>query len=313
MIIRKIIQRNFGKFFRKTATKEAVVLQEKLEGGKFALLAEFDPPKGTDTSGMLSAAGRIKGQVDALVVSEMNNAVMRQSALGSSILLRQKGHEVIMQICCRDRNRLALQGDLLSAASLGIDNLMLVQGDPPGYGDHPDTMAVDDLDLAGLQEAVDRMHAGRDLAGAELSGTPSFFVGQPLDIGTEPDQMDRVKHAVQNGLEQGAKYFVTRPVFDPSLLDALQQATAPLTGYIIPSILLLKSVGMARYIDMNIQNISLPAELITRLKKSPDKAAEGMKIAAEGVQAARERGFGGALLSTMGWEHRLPEIIHHIK
>lgn len=289
------------------------MLRDKLEGGKFALLAEFDPPKGTDTSSMASSASRIKGQVDAIVVNEMNNAVMRQSALGASVLLRQKGHEVVMQVCCRDRNRLALQGDLLSAASLGIDNLMLVQGDPPGYGDHPDTRAVDDLDLPGLREAVSRMHAGRDLAGSELTGHPSFFVGQPLDVGTDPGGMDRIRREVETGLEHGAKYFVTRPIFDPALLDALQQALAPFAGHVVPSTLLLKSVGMARYIDMNIDAISLPADLISRLKQSPDKAAEGMKIAAEGVQAARERGFGGALLSTMGWEHRLPEIIHRIK
>ena len=289
------------------------MLQDKLESGQFALLAEFDPPKGTDTSAMLGAAARIKGQVDALVVSEMNNAVMRQSSLGGALLLRQKGHEVVMQVCCRDRNRLALQGDILSAASLGIENLLLVQGDPPGYGDHPDTRAVDDLDLAGLQDAVNRMHSGRDLAGAELQGSPSFFVGHPLDIGTDPQRMDRVKQEMENGLQRGAKYFVTRPVFDPSLLDALQEAISPLTGHVVPSVLLLKSLGMARYIDMNIDGISLPAELVTRLKKSPDKASEGMKIAAECVRAARERGFGGALLSTMGWEHRLPEIIKGIK
>jgi 5,10-methylenetetrahydrofolate reductase len=125
--------------------------------------------------------------------------------------------------------------------------------------------------------------------------------------------MDRIRREVETGLEHGAKYFVTRPIFDPALLDALQQALAPFAGHVVPSTLLLKSVGMARYIDMNIDAISLPADLISRLKQSPDKAAEGMKIAAEGVQAARERGFGGALLSTMGWEHRLPEIIHRIK
>ncbi len=289
------------------------MLQDKFERGQFALLAEFDPPKGTDTSSMLEAAARSKGQVDALVVSEMNNAVMRQSSLGGAILLRQKGHEVVMQVCCRDRNRLALQGDILSAASLGIENLMLVEGDPPGYGDHPDTRAVDDLDLAGLQEAVNRMHSGRDLAGSELQGFPSFFLGQPLDIGTDPNRMDRIKHEIENGLKRGAKYFVTRPVFDPSLLDALHQAISPLTRHVFPSVLLLKSLGMARYIDMNIDAISLPDELITRLKKSPDKAREGMKIAAECVQAIRDRGFGGTQLSTMGWEHRLPEIINHIR
>ncbi len=289
------------------------MLQDKLESEGFALLAEFDPPKGTDTSAMLGAAARIKGQMDALVVSEMNNAVMRQSALGAAILLRRKGHEAVMQVCCRDRNRLALQGDLLSAASLGIANLMLVQGDPPGYGDHPHTLAVNDLGLADLQEAVQRMRSGRDLAGSELQGSPSFYVGHPLDIGTDPQQMDRVKREIETGLEQGASYFVTRPVFDPSLLDGLQQALGSLSARVVPAVMLLKSLGMARYIDMNIDAISIPAELITRLKQSPDKAREGMKIAAEGVHDLRQRGFGGAMLSTMGWEHRLPEIISHIK
>jgi len=289
------------------------VLQDKLESGGFALLAEFDPPKGTDTSPMLGAAARIKGQMDALVVSEMNNAVMRQSALGAAILLRQKGHEVVMQVCCRDRNRLALQGDLLSAASLGIDHLMLVQGDPPGYGDHPETQAVNDLDLPGLQKAVERMRSGRDLAGAELQGSPSFFVGRPLDIGTDPEGMDRVKREIEEGLEEGAKYFVTRPVFDPTLLDALQETIGSLSSHVVPSVMLLKSLGMARYIDMNIDAISIPPDLVTRIKKSPDKAREGLKLAAEGARDLRERGFGGAMLTTMGWEHRLPEIVNQIK
>ncbi|MCF8029660.1 MAG: methylenetetrahydrofolate reductase [Desulfohalobiaceae bacterium] len=289
------------------------MLQNKIASGEFALLAEFDPPKGIDTSSMLHSASRIKGQVDAIVVSEMNNSVMRLSSLGGSLLLQQKGFEVVMQVCCRDRNRLALQGDLLAAGSLGITNLMLVQGDPPDYGDHPETRAVDDLDLAGLQDVVVKMRNGRDLAGAELLGSPSFFVGQPLDIGTDPHNMDWIKQDMEKRLNQGAQYFVTRPVFDPALLDALQEAIGPLTPYVVPSVLLLKSLGMARYIDMNIDSLFMPPDLITRIKKSPDKANEGIKIAAETVHAIRERGFGGAMLSTMGWERRLPEIVNRIK
>ncbi len=157
-------------------------LQEKLTSGEFIILAEIEPPKGTDVSGMVANATRIKRSVDAFVVPEMNNAVMRLSALGGALLLQTKGLETVMQVCCRDRNRLALEGDLLAAHALGVPNVMAVAGDDITHGDHHQAKAVYDLKLLELLEAIQIMQGGRDLAGVDLKGAPKFLVGSTLKV-----------------------------------------------------------------------------------------------------------------------------------
>lgn len=154
-----------------------MTLQEKIRSGRFVVLGEFEPPKGADFSFFSTNANLARGRLDAIVVPEMANAVLKASSLGGCAFLQRDGVESVFQACCRDRNRLALQADILSAAALGVKNLMAVPGEDIRFGDHPQGRTVNDLDLMGLLEAVQKLQNGKDLSGIELRGSPRFCVG----------------------------------------------------------------------------------------------------------------------------------------
>ena len=170
-------------------------LQEKLTSGEFVILAEMEPPKGTDVTDMVASATRVKRMVDAFVIPEMNNAVMKLSSLGGALLLQTKGLETVMQVCCRDRNRLALQGDLLAAYALGVPNVMAVAGDEITHGDHHQAKAVYDIKLVELLEAIRVLMSGRDMAGVDLKGAPKFLVGSTVAV---PSDSDGLKAELEN-------------------------------------------------------------------------------------------------------------------
>ena len=162
-------------------------LQSKLKAGEFAILAEIEPPKGVDVSAMVTNAQKVKDRVDSFVVPEMSNAVMRMSALGGAMILQGKGMETVMQINCRDRNRIALQADLLSAYGCGITNVMAVTGQDPSFGDHHQARSVYDIDLLELLKVIGDLQQGRDMAGVELAGAVRSFDGlHPLPSTRRP-------------------------------------------------------------------------------------------------------------------------------
>jgi methylenetetrahydrofolate reductase (NADPH) len=283
-------------------------LQEKLTSGEFAILAEMEPPKGTNVSDMVAAATGVKRMVDAFVVPEMNNAVMRLSALGGALLLQSKGLETVMQVCCRDRNRLALQGDLLAAYALGVPSVMVVTGDEITHGDHHQAKAVNDLDLLELLGAVQTMQAGRDLAGVDLKGAPQFLVGATVKVTGEAGALKQELADLDRKIAAGARFFTTQAVFDVESLEKFRQQVGPRPAAIIPTVMLLKSVGMARYINAHME-MKIPEVFIARIQKSADRVRECVQIAAEFVAAVKKAGFPGVLVSTIGWEEKLPSIL----
>ncbi len=279
-------------------------LKSKLGNGQFVILAEMEPPKGVDVSQMTSNALRVIDKVDAFVIPDMNNAILRMSALGGAIILQGKGLETVLQINCRDRNRLALQADLLAAYACGITNIMTAQGDDPSSGDHHQAKTVNDIDLSELLDVVHELQEGRDMAGSELTGSPSFVVGSTVLEWEAPE--------LQAEVERGAQFLVTPPLFDLAAIEPFLNQAGLSKAKIFPTVLLLKSVGMARYIDLHQDNIHIPKEIISRLQNASDTTNESMQCAAEMVKTAREGGYGGVLLSTLGWENRLPEILEMI-
>lgn len=282
-------------------------LQKKLEAQEFVILAEMEPPKGTDVSEMVTNALKVKGRVDAFIVPEMSNAVMRLSSLGGALILAQKGLETVMQVCCRDRNRLALQGDLLAAAALGVDNVMAVAGEDIATGDHPRAREVHDLDLRELLFAINTLKSGKDLAGVELKGSPRFFVGATLNVASPSPEVEVA--ALDQKLAAGARFFVTPPLFDLTILDRFLKRMEGREAYIIPTVLLLKSVGMARYIDRHLPHIAIPGETIRRLQNASERVRECVQIAAELVAALKTRKVSGVNLATLGWEDKLPQVL----
>lgn len=287
-------------------------LKRKFEAGEFVVLAEMEPPKGVDVSTMVSNAARVKGMLDAFVVPEMSNAVMRMSSLGGAMILQKKGMETMVQVCCRDRNRIALQADLLAAYACGITSVMAVKGEDPSFGDHHQARSVYDIDLLELLRVIRAFKQGKDMAGIDLYGAPSFIAGSTVDAGARGKSPELVLEEMNQKIEAGAEFFVTPPLFDLSAIQPFLKRVDRTKTKIIPTVLLLKSLGMARYMARNVDNVFIPDSLIERIQKSPDKVRECVRIASEMVTTLKQEGFSGVLIATIGWEQKLPEIIERI-
>ena len=290
-----------------------MTLQEKIRSGKFVVLGEFEPPKGADFSPLSKSANLTRGRLDAVVVPEMANAVLKASSLGGCAFLQREGVETVFQLCCRDRNRLALQADILSAAALGVRNLMAVPGEDIRFGDHPQARTVNDLDLVGLLETVQKLQNGKDLSGIELRGSARFCVGSTLDTGAPGGLLNIELENLKRKTDLGVEYVLTNPIFDLRRFEQFMKRIDIKPLAVIPTVLLLKSAGMARYIDRNIKGISIPAEIIRDIQKAPDKVKECVRITAEIISRVREMGMSGVLISTVGWEDKLPLILDEAK
>jgi methylenetetrahydrofolate reductase (NADPH) len=302
----------FELLFLKKIGGSRMNLKRKFDAGEFAVLAEMEPPKGVDVSTMLSNAMRVKGEVDAFVIPEMSNAVMRMSSLGGAMILQGKGMETVMQVNCRDRNRIALQADLLAANGCGITNVMAVAGEDPSFGDHYQARSVYDIDLLELLNAIRGLQDGKDMAGIELSGSPQFLVGSTVDAGAKGKSPELEIEEMTKKIEAGVQFFISPPLFDLSAIHPFMKRVDIQKTKIIPTVLLLKSLGMARYIMRNVDNVYITDSLIDRIQKSPDKVRECTQIASEMVTSLNKEGFSGVNLATLGWEHKLPEILERI-
>ena len=287
-------------------------LKKKFEGGEFAVLAEMEPPKGVNVSGMTENAARVKGKVDAFVIPEMSNAVMRMSSLGGAMVLQGRGLETVFQVCCRDRNRIAIQADLLAAYGCGITSVMAVQGEDTSFGDHHQARSVYDIDLLDLLRVIKGLEAGRDMAGVELAGAPEFLIGSRIDAATRDRSPELVADEMRKKIDAGAEFFISPPVFDVSVIEPLQKRFQADGVKIIPTVLLLKSVGMARYMARNVEAVYVPDEVIDRIQKSPDKVRECIQVAADLTRQVRDAGYAGVLIATIGWEQKLPEILESL-
>jgi 5,10-methylenetetrahydrofolate reductase len=218
-----------------------------------------------------------------------------------------------MQVCCRDRIRLALQADILAAGAAGITHIMAVQGEAPGFGDHHQARAVYDIELMELLNVLKTLQMGKDMVGIELAGAPRFSVGATANAGLEGVAMDREIDEMRRKIDAGAGFFILQPVFDLSAIRPFMERMAPLDVHVIPTVLLLKSLGMARYVQRHLSHVYIPDSVIDRLKKAPEKARECVMVAAETISSLKAAGFGGVMISTIGWENRLPEIIEAVK
>jgi methylenetetrahydrofolate reductase (NADPH) len=290
-----------------------MTLQEKIRSGRFVVLGEFEPPKGADFSPLSKNANLSRGRLDAVVVPEMANAVLKASSLGGCAFLQREGMETVFQLCCRDRNRLALQADILSAAALGVKNLMAVPGEDIRFGDHPQGRTVNDLDLMGLLEAAQKLQNGKDLSGIELRGSARFCVGSTLDSGAPGGLLNIELENLKRKVDLGVEYVVTNPIFDLRRFEQFVKRIDIKPLAVIPTVLLLKSAGMARYIDRNIKGISIPSEIIRDIQKAPDKMRECVRVAAQITARIKDMGMAGVLISTVGWEDKLPLILDEAK
>jgi len=288
-------------------------LKKKIISGEFFVLGEFEPPKGADFASLLKNANLVRGRLEAVLVPEMANAVLKASSLGGCAFLEKGGIETVLQVCCRDRNRLALQADLLAAGALGVKNIMTVSGDNITHGDHPQARGVDDLDLMELIEVIQKLQNGKDMAGIELRGVPRFCVGSTIDMGAPGGLLEIELENLKKKIDLGVEFIITNPIFDLRRFQQFMKRIDTSQIAVIPTVLLLKSAGMARYIDRNIKGISIPSEMIRGIQKAPDKVKECIRIAGETVTRIKEVGMAGVLISTVGWEDKLPQILNEAK
>jgi len=244
--------------------------------------------------------------VTAINVTDNQGANMRLCPLALASLLVREGFEPILQLTCRDRNRMALQSDLLGAAALGIENLLLLSGDHARFGDHPQARPVFDLDSVQLLQVADGLTRGHDMAGKPLTGTPVFFAGAAVTPEAEPFELMFQKF--RKKVENGARFFQTQAVFDIAKLEEFMAAARPLGVPVLLGVLLLKSARMARFLNANIPGVQVPEALIARLESAADPREEGVAIARELVAAAREH-CQGVHLMTLGAEERIAEIL----
>ncbi|MGE4580445.1 MAG: methylenetetrahydrofolate reductase [Desulfuromonadales bacterium] len=280
-------------------------LQRELSQHRFVVTTEIAPPKGVDLSAALAKASALQG-ITAVNVTDNQGGNMRLSPLVLAARLLEAGVEPILQLTCRDRNRLALQADLLGAAALGVENVLLLSGDHMRFGDHPQAKAVFDLDSVQLLQAVSHLNLGRDMADRKLQGAPSFFAGAAVSPGAEPFELMFQKY--RKKVEGGARFFQTQAIFAEDKLRRFMDAARPLGIPVLLGVLLLKNAATARFLNANIPGVQVPPELVERLEQAADPLAAGVAIARQQVALAREICQGVHLMS-LGQEELIPAML----
>jgi len=282
-------------------------LQAAAERGDFLITAEVMPPKGPDTAEFLAKAELLRRRVHAVNVTDSNRAVMRLSPLAAAALLVHVGIEPVCQLACRDRNRIALQGDLLGAHALGVRNVLALTGDPVSSGDHPDARPVCDFESVRLLKAIGRLNEGYDWAGHPLNAPTALFAGAAID--PQCPSVSGLKSRFLRKVEAGARFFQSQLVTDFDRLAWFMDAMGHGAGQpILAGIFLLKSAKNARFINRMLPGVQIPESIIERLEAAPDPLAEGIAIAAEQVQAARKLCQGVHLMAVRK-EELIPEIL----
>jgi len=284
-----------------------MIFKEKLQSGKFVVTSEIGPPKGIDVKQLLEDAELIRTRVDAINVTDLQSSVMRLGSLAVCFLLKQKGFEPIYQLTCRDRNRLALQSDILSAAALGIENLLLLTGDHPALGDHPEAKPVFDLDSVQLLQVVKKLQEGSDMQGNKLIGEPpKFCMGAVVNPGADPLEPQIMK--MEKKIAAGAEFFQTQAVYDIEVFENFLNKTKHLKTKIMAGIVLLKSAGMARYMNKNVAGVFVPDDLIKEMEETKDKTSQSVEIASRLIKKLRPL-CDGVHIMPIGWDKVVPKVL----
>jgi methylenetetrahydrofolate reductase (NADPH) len=281
-------------------------LRDKLASGKFVVSTEIGPPKGVDIVEMKENAELLKGRVDAVNCTDQQASVMRLGSMVSCHLVKQWGLEPIFQMTCRDRNRIALQSDLLNAYILGIENVLCLTGDHVSLGDHPQAKPVFDLDSVSLLQAVKGLEKGQDLAGKELKGSPRFFAGAVVTPGADPLEPQIIK--MEKKVKAGAQFFQTQAVYEAKKFEEFMKSIKHFNVPVLVGIVLLRSPAMARFMNKNVAGIFVPETLIEEMEKAEKKANKGIEIA--GRLISEMKGMcQGVHIMAIGMEKKVPAIL----
>lgn len=279
-----------------------------LEGAGFIKMVEVLPPKGPRGEDLERRLVPMKGLIHCLYIPHLQGAVMRASSLATAHYLRGKGFEAVFEVNGAHQNRLAIQAELLGAGILGLDGVMVLEGDHPQWGDHPEGKPVYDLDLEGILSAIRAIKEGKDLGGGDLEGRADFCVGTKADASLKDDDLEREWERMGRLVEAGVEFFVTTPVYDLGQLARFMEGARGLGVPVLAGVVLLKSAGMARYMNKHIPGVLIPEGVIERLLKAPDRAYESVRIAAEAMRELKGL-CQGVNLIPIGWEDKVPQVL----
>ncbi len=281
-------------------------IAELAQNGKFVVTAEVGPPKGVEIEGMLEDAELMRGRVDGINATDQQSSVMRLGSLATCRLLKEKGLNPIFQVTCRDRNRIALQSDLLSAYVLGIENVLCLTGDFVALGDHPQAKPVFDLDSVSLLLAARELGQGRDLSGNELKGAPQFCLGAIVTPAADPLEPQLIK--MEKKVKAGAQFFQTQAVYEPDKFEEFMKAVAYLNVPVLAGIVMLRSAAMARFMNKNVAGIYVPDNLIEEMDQAENKAQKSIEIAARLINEMKPF-CQGVHIMAIGWEKKVPQVL----
>ena len=284
-------------------------LREALQSGRVVITGELTPPKGTDLSALFAKADSLKSIVDAVNLTESHAARMAMDPVAVGHLLLDRGVEPIVQMTCRDKNRIAIQASLLGAAALGIPNVVFMGGDPPKNGDHPDAKPVFDFFASQLLDAARSLQSGRDWTGNELKGIPKFCVGAVANPGASDLSMELDN--MQRKIDAGAEFLQTQAIYDTGTFEKFMDVAAKSDVSILAGIIPIKSVKMATYMNDKVPGVSVPGDLIAEIAKAEEEnnvVAVSIDIAARLCREIKTM-CNGVHIMAIGWEDKIPAIV----
>ena len=287
-------------------------LKEKLIKNEFVVTSEIAPPKGVNISKSIKEAKKYLGvKVCAVNVTDNQSAVVRLNSLATCHLLVKEAIEPVFQMTCRDRNRLALQSDLLGAWALGIENVLCITGDHVTLGDHAESKPVFDLDSVQLVKAVTRLNEGFDFANHELDGKPGFFCGAVVTPEFDPIDAQIIK--MKKKIDAGAQYFQTQAVYDPEKFEMFMNKVSRFNVPVLAGIVVLKSAGMAKFMNENVAGVFVPDDIVKEMAdtKKEDRKKKAIEIAVKIISAVKPM-CQGIHLMPLGWDALVPEIITQV-
>lgn len=291
-------------------------LEKILEAGKFAVSGELGPPKGNDVEVIKKKADMLKGNVDAFNITDNQTAVVRMSSIAAAAIVVQMGLEPVMQMVCRDRNRIAMQSDIIGATALGIKNILCLSGDHQTFGNQTGCKNVFDIDSTHLIGAVKRMRDENKILDIddEMEGKIEMFIGAAANPFAEPFEFR--PYRLKKKVEAGIDFIQTQCIYDMKMFKEWMKVVRDMglheKCHILAGVTPLKSGGMTRYMANNVAGIIIPDGIIDRMTKAPKGkgAEEGIKICCEQIEELREiEGVHGIHLMAIEWEHRVPEIV----
>jgi methylenetetrahydrofolate reductase (NADPH) len=289
-------------------------LEKILRSGQFAVTGECGPPRGADPEVIRKKCQLLKNNADAFNITDNQTSVVRMSSISSAVIMMQEGMEPVMQMVCRDRNRIAIQSDILGGAALGVNNMLCLSGDHQKFGDHPSAKNVFDLDSIQLIQTVRGMRDnGKFLGGDEIKGVPKLFIGAAENPFADPFEI-RVPRLAKK-VAAGVEFIQTQCIFNVKKFGEWMKGVVE-RGlhehvFILGGVTPFKSFGMARYMANNVPGMDVPDELLKRMKDTPKEkqAEEGITIAVETIQQLREmKGIAGVHIMAIEWEEKVGEI-----